>query len=167
MRLRSGGIDVDLPAGWEARIYRTAVSGDLAKRGDGTARPNPAILHAATFALPEGRGDYGSGAVELMGPGDVFVSVLDMGPEAAGTPLFALEGLPRTLEPERFGPDTLQRALPGQAGTQVFFSSGGRAFVLYVVLGSSARRVELAARATALLAGLRLEPADAAGGGAA
>ena len=35
------------------------------------------VLHAASFALPAERGDYGSGAVEVMGGSDVLVCLLE------------------------------------------------------------------------------------------
>ena len=54
-----------------------------------------AVLHAGTFPLPRDRGDYGSGAVDVMGPDDVFVSLLEQGPDAVGTRLYRRKGLPR------------------------------------------------------------------------
>jgi hypothetical protein len=125
------GVRVGVPTGWDARIYRRA------ETGDGTTH---AVLHAATFPLPEQRGDFGSGAVELMGPSDVFVSLIEFHPEAADKPLFRRGGLPRPLPASAFDPNTLQRALPGQAGAQLFFNHGGRAWCLYVVIGSSVLR---------------------------
>jgi hypothetical protein len=57
-------------------------------------------------------------------------------------PLFAPRGLPRPAAGE-FGPNALQRRLPGQGGVQRFFTEHGRPFCLYVVLGSmrDARRL--------------------------
>ena len=49
-------------------------------------------------------------------------------------------GIPRALSPDDFSPGVLQRAIRGQAGVQRFFHEPGRAFCLYVVLGSFARR---------------------------
>ena len=45
----------------------------------------------------------------------------------------------------------------GQSGCQRFFSVAGRAFCLYVVLGSHARRTLLTPRVNAVLASLRVE----------
>ena len=136
MRLAHRGLAVDVPRGWDARIYRRR---EVATEEETTH----AVLHAANFALPEDRGDYGSGAVELMGPGHALVVLLEHHPSAAGTPLFANRGVPRSLAPELFSPHRLQRTIAGQAGTQVFFHDSGRAFCLYVVLGAFRNRARL------------------------
>ncbi|MGH9075976.1 MAG: hypothetical protein ACRDY0_00720 [Acidimicrobiales bacterium] len=140
------GLSVSPPAGWEATIYRRA-----AAPGEQTA----AVMHAATVALPPERGDYGAGVVEALGPADVFVGLLDFGPAAAGSPLFASTGVPG-LTPDMFRPRQLQRLLRGQAGVQRFFTEAGRAFCLYAVVGSWADRGPLCARANQLVGTLRV-----------
>ena len=90
--LAAHGIDVALPAGWDGRI---AVRADGAPEpvvsASGThvatlrARP---VAHFANFGLPAERGDFGSGAVELMGDQDVFVVLFEYEPAAAQTALF-------------------------------------------------------------------------------
>lgn len=150
-RLSHRGLAVDLPAGWDGRIYRRATG-----PGDATTH---AVLHAANFALPEDRGDYGSNAVERMGSSHLFVALLEFHPDAARTPLFANRGIPRRLRAEMFGPSQLQRTIAGQAGTQVFFHDGGRAFCLYVVLGGARNRAALVPAVNDLLATLRVTPA--------
>jgi hypothetical protein len=107
-------------------------------------------------ALPAQRGDYGSGLVELLGPGDVFVSILEFGPEAANTPLFrSLSAVP-ALTPDAYRPRQLQRTILGQAGVQRFFSTAGRGFCLYSVIGSIANRITLTARANQILGTIRV-----------
>ena len=133
-RVTGLGLRVDLPAGWDARIYRRQAAG---------AATTHTILHASTFPLPLERGDFGSGAVEVMGPDDVLVMLLEQHPDSAGTPLYAEQGVPGPLTGDDFSRDGLQRALPGQAGAQRFFSVNGRAWTLYVVLGSYAARDRL------------------------
>lgn len=120
---------------------------------DAVSKP---VLHAATVALPAERGDFGSGVVELLGVDDVFVSLVEYGEEEAGSKLFKEGLLPRQLGPDLFRTSQLQRWQPGQAGLQVFFSVDGRAFCLYVVLGSFNRRGELVKEVNALLAGLAI-----------
>jgi hypothetical protein len=149
MKLARHGLGVEIPHGWDARIYRRA-----ADQAGSTTR---AVMHAANFALPEQREDYGGGAVEIMRTGDVLLMLLEFDPEAAATPLFAHQGLPRRLSPSAFAPNRLQRILPGQAGAQFFFSDAGRAWCLYVVLGSWAARARLAAQAERILASTSLE----------
>jgi hypothetical protein len=150
MRLAHRGLGVDLPPGWDARIYR--------RTDDEPEATTHAVLHAGNFALPADRGDFGSGAVERMGPGHVLVVLIEHHPDAARTPLFANPGLPRRLTPAMFSPHQLQRTIAGQGGTQVFFHEGGRAFCLYVVLGSHARRTQLVPLVNELLTSLEIAP---------
>lgn len=133
MQLSGYGIRAALPEGWEGAIAldRDPDSVELAGIG---ASLQP-VAHLASFALPPDRGDFGSGAVELMRSDDVFVALVEFAPEEATSALFATEGLPRRLDPRAFDERSLQRGLAGQAGLQVFFHEQGRAFCLYVVLG--------------------------------
>lgn len=121
---------------------------------DGTENP---VAHLANFPLPPNRGDYGSGAVETMGAGDILVCLVEFDPEAAGTDLFAHAGLPR-FGLNDFAPHTMQRTIAGMCGAQTFFSEGGRAFSAYVVLGSFRLRAPLVPVVNELLAGLQIEP---------
>src|SRR5882672_5579050 len=94
------GVRVDVPHGWEGRIVRrTAVNP--------TERPR-AVVHLASFPLPEERGDFGVGVTELMRSGDVFVTLFEYGPESLGTPLFAAVGMP-LLAVDMFASRRLQR----------------------------------------------------------
>jgi hypothetical protein len=145
------GITVEPPSGWEATIYR--------RQPQPGERTYP-VVHAATVPIPRDRGDYGSGVVERLGPEDVFVAVLEFGPEAASSRLFS--GLPAVpgVTPESFRPRQLQRTIRGQAGVQRFFTVAGRAFCLYAVVGSVANRVPLAARANQLIGSLGVSPSS-------
>jgi hypothetical protein len=124
-------------------------------RGEPTTH---AVLHAANFALPVERGDFGSGAVELMRRENVLIALVEYHPDSARTPMFASPSLPRPLRADDFDPSTLQRRLPGQAGLQRFFSTAGRAFALYVVLGDYGDRRRLVHLVNDLLATVELEP---------
>lgn len=131
LRSDSNSIQADIPKGWDARLSaREAVPGTAAAAG-----PPPTLLHTASFALPADVGDFGSGAVEAMGTQDAFVSLFEHDRSSAGTPLFEHEGVPGQLLATDFSEDALQRPLPGQLGTQRFFTLDGRAFCVYVVLG--------------------------------
>ena len=142
MRLAAHGIELNLPAGWEGRVWRRQA-----------AQP---VVHAANFPLPAADGDFGTGAVEGMPATGVLVVLVEYEPQLAGTSLFAAAGPPGSLRAADFSPRTLLRSLPGQAGLQRFFTASGRPFCLYVVIGSAARSGPLAATATRILAGLRL-----------
>jgi hypothetical protein len=150
MRLEHAGAVLDLPPGWEARARRQ----DPSRPG----RPGNLLLHAATVPLPEARGDFGSGVVDLLGPDDLFLSLLEYDAEDAGSALFEAQGLP-LVAPSDFSPAVLQRTVAGQSGAQWFFTVSGRPFCLHAVLGSHGRRAPGAARLAALLGALTVAPA--------
>ncbi|HLF60272.1 MAG TPA: hypothetical protein VI980_03730 [Acidimicrobiia bacterium] len=153
MRMRSEGIEVDVPQGWDGEIYRRS-SGITALSGPGDqSRP---VMHMANFPLPSERGDFGSGAVELMRSDNLLVVLFEYGPESAGSPLFSARGVP-TVSAGDFHPNAMQRPLPGQSGAQYFFSVGGRAFCLYVALGSHLFRHELVPKVNEILGVLRID----------
>ena len=176
MRFDRAGIAVTLPPGWEAALYRRE---ELAPAADGVvttqglsqtalasvapgATTHP-VLHTASFPLPPDRGDYGSGAVDVMGAQDLFVSLVEFHPDASRTALFARTGVPVGLSSDDFGANALQRVLTGQSGCQRFFSVSGRAFCLYVVLGSHARRHLLVPTLNQLLETLDIAEPDPSG----
>jgi hypothetical protein len=153
LRLRGKGISVDPPNGWDVRIKSNPKGDD--------ARVTTAVFHAATVSLPEQRGDFGGGVVETLGPHDLFVSIFEYGSESVGTALFtksAIQDLPTTMQPEWFDNTRMRRSLPGQLGTQIFFTTAGRAFCLYIVLGSMANRKELVSAVNGLLATITIDP---------
>lgn len=148
MSLLAGeGIEANLPNGWEGMI---GSPGELA---DGAQRH--VVAHFASFPLPAQRGDYGGGAVELMGPQDALVVLFEFGPEAAGSTLFANEGVP-TIHAADFDRTVLQRSISGQSGVQRFFTASARAFCLYVVVGRHVDRSEVLPEVSALIGSLRI-----------
>jgi len=147
--LRAHGIAAPLPDGFEGRIFiRPAIGREV---------PYP-VANFATFALPADIGDFGGGAVNLMGNSDIFASLFEYGPESLGKPLFARQGMPRSLTSSDFRPYVLRRGLGGQSGTQWFFTEAGRPFTLYVVLGSHAQRSMLVPRVNNLIGTLMVSP---------
>lgn len=134
-QLSAHGLSILLPAGWDGEIFLRDVDGDPTDDVS-TIRP---VLHAANFPLPPGRGDFGSVAVEAMDRPGVLLAVLEYDEESATSPLFD-NPVPTRLEAEEFGPQNLQRPLPGQGGAQRFCSTDDRAFCVYAVLGSYAMR---------------------------
>jgi hypothetical protein len=140
--LDAHGVSLALPAGWDGRIGR---------------RPGGyAVAHAASFPLPAEDGDFATAAAARLPAGGVVVVLVEYEPALAGIGLFAPVGPPARLAARDFSAATLLRRLPGQAGLQRFFSHAGRAFCLYVVVGSPAPDPALAARASDVLAGLGL-----------
>jgi hypothetical protein len=155
VRISAYGLAVDVPSGWEARIRRHPLA--LQPAGDGF-RAHP-VLHAGDFVLPEERGDFGSGAVETMGPAQAFIALIEYDPSSAGTALFSSNvAMPFRVGAGDFSTQQLQRTRGGQAGTQRFFVDGGRAFCLYVVLGSMAGRHHAVPRVNAVLSAIEITP---------
>jgi hypothetical protein len=139
-QLSGSGISVDVPTGWEGRIYAHAPDGGRTTLGSTNSAMNSnAVLHVASFPLPPGTGDYGGGAVEQMTNKDLLVVLMEHGRQSAHTPLFASIGIPR-LSIDDVSTTRLQRLIEGQGGAQRFFTVNDRAFCLYVVFGSHLRR---------------------------
>ena len=152
-RVSMDGLSVTVPPAWEARISRSTTDAE-----SGLTWP---VAHISTIPLPSQRGDYGSNVVERLGPDDIFVSLVEFGPEAVDTALFPrVDVMPNTIGPDEFQPRQLQRVLPGQAGKQVFFTYQDRAFCLYVVFGSFARRSGLSQRLSDLLKQMTIAPRE-------
>lgn len=142
------GIRAQLPGGFEGRIFvRPPTHG-----------PTYPVAQFASFAIPDDIGDFGSGAVHLMGASDVFATLFEYGPESVGRALFARQGRPASFAQSDFSPMRLRRGIPGQSGTQCFFTEGGRPFSLYAVLGSHAMRRTLVPRVNDVLGCFSVNP---------
>jgi hypothetical protein len=163
-KLRGHDVTCTLPAGWDGRItVRNDGAPEAFRSGPVdmfVARPQP-VVHLANFGLPEERGDFGSGAVELMGTRDVLVVLFEYEPESATTALFRRKGMPRRLSTNAFNRSMLRQGIRGQVGYQTFFNEAGRAFCLYIVLGTGARRAPLVDLVNSVLATVRIEPRTA------
>ncbi len=170
MRIEAHGIRAELPSGWEGRISRRAPSTVPASRAprstpgsDPSAGPvlgedTGPVLHLANFALPENRGDFGSGAVDVMGTGHLLVVLVEYGSDSAGTALFPTVSQVPGLTARMYDPNGLQRVNPGQAGAQRFFTLNGRAFCLYSVVGDRRDAPSLARTASDVTARIAVAP---------
>ena len=145
MKIAGHGLHIDVPRGWEARVYRRA-------EGDPT-------LHAGNFPLPMDDGDFGGRAVGRMTDGGIFIALTEYRPELDGKPLFSGPGLPLAVGDSELNPLALQRALPGQSGVQRFFTEAGRPFCLYLVVGSWPNPWKLLRQANRVLRTLAVTPA--------
>lgn len=150
-RLSRNGISVEVPAGWEGDI----ADGGFRLMADGSREPT--VLQLSSFPMPPERGSFGAGAVESMRSGDIFMTLFEHGPESVGTALFANQGLPGPLLAGDFARESLQFGIPGQSGLQYFFTHNGRAFCLYIVLGSHIDRADLVERVNQVLASLDIQ----------
>lgn len=147
-KLSRSGLQIDLPDGWDGRIsQRVAEAGVTTRRA----------MHVASFALPPSMGDYATAAVEQMQATDMLVTLIEFDPASAGTGLFRNDGIPTGLDADAFSPSAMPRAIPGRTAAQYFFSSGGRAFCLYVVLGSHAGRAALLPLVNAVVGTLKID----------
>jgi hypothetical protein len=137
------GISLELPAGWEGYAFRH----------DG----GEPTMHLASFRLPGSDGEFGSRATAAMPSDGLFLALTEYRVAASqlGTGIFA-DPPPRVLRAEQLSAQTLLRPLAGQRGQQRFFSSGGRAFCLYVVVGRDGDRRLRAANG--VLSSIEIEP---------
>jgi hypothetical protein len=151
-RLSGSGLSIDVVRGWEAEISTAPLDGVTAA-GVGHEQP---VLHAANFGLPVQRGEYGAGAMQIMGPRHVFLSLVEFEREAAGTPLFD-HPRPGPLTTTDLDPSQLQLARAGQTGCQRFFTEAGRAFCLYAVVGSELLRPVLVPRLNEVIGAIGID----------
>jgi len=147
VRIEGYGIGVDLPAGWEGRIFRLVEGWPT--------------LHAANFALPPEDGEFGSLALSSMGPAGVFIALTEYTPRLAGRGLFGSQGLRLPLAGD-FDSRALVRLRSGRFGVQRFFTAAERALCLYVGVGSVPSRAALVDTARPVLSTLEIGPATPA-----
>jgi hypothetical protein len=145
VELSGYGITVDLPPGWEARIYRRP-------EGDPT-------LHAGNFPLPTEDGDFGSRSLAAMGSAGAFVVVTEYERALAGRGLFAPEAPAPLPAVSDLDSRALLRLRPGLYGIQRFLTIGGRAFCVYLVVGTVPSSGALLAHANGVLHTLSIVPA--------
>jgi hypothetical protein len=150
VKVAAHGIAVDLPDGWEGRIFKRP-------KGDPT-------LHAGTFALPFDDGEFGSRATKRMPPGATFVTITEYRPGQGlqpGRGLFEARAIPLPIPRSRFRRSQLLVTRPGHRGFQHFFTEGGRPFCLYAVIHEPklhSARADVAA-VNRVLKSLTIEPA--------
>ena len=129
MRVAAHGRSIEVPTGWEARIFR---------------RPGGApVLHIATFALRDHDGDFGAAATGRMRADDVFAALVEYRSDqklVPGIGLFAPTGRPSGPRVHEFKPTQLQVTRPGQLGSQRFFTDAGRPCCLYAVIRPARKR---------------------------
>jgi hypothetical protein len=145
VRVTGHGLSIDVPSGWEARIFRRAGGGP--------------VLHLATFLLEDGDGDFGAAATGRMRSGDCFAALIEYRDPRIhpGVGLFERAGRPTAPRLEEFAANQLQVTRRGQRGWQVFFSDAGRTCCLYAVIRPGHLRPEqLVDRLGAVLGTLEL-----------
>jgi hypothetical protein len=148
MALSAHGISIQLPHGFEGRIFvRPTV-------GPAVSRP---VAQFATFAIPEGIGDFGGNTDTNLGPSDIFAVLFEYGLESIGQALFAAEGVPTSLTAADFQPYVMRPGVGGTLGIQRFFTQSGRPFTFYARLGSVQQVGALVPRINQLLGALQIQ----------
>lgn len=145
MRVTGHGRSIDVPSGWEARIFRRT-----------GAAP---VLHIATFVLRDDDGDFGAAATGRMGPDDVFTALFEYQVDEQLRPGRGLFSAARPSPPraDDFGVTQLQVTRRGQLGWQRFFTDAGRPCCLYAVIQPARKHADLLVKELArVLATLRL-----------
>jgi hypothetical protein len=150
LKMEAIGINLGLPPGWEAEVDSGGGSAE-----EGSVEVRTPRVHLGNFQLPPNRGDFGSGAVERMVSGDVLICLLEESPGVIGSGLYKAEGMP-TIRLSDFAPEGMQRPIRGQSGAQKFFHIDGRAFALYIVMGSHISRTSFIEEVNNVLGAIEL-----------
>jgi hypothetical protein len=148
-RLASHGIAIDVLPGWEGRIFVP----DLAPPAI-----NLPILHLTDVVLTQERSSYAPELAARAGGSGTLVALLEFDHALANVGLYERKGLHLPLTRERFHHRALQFPSRVQEGHQRFFSEGGRAFCLYVVLGTGRGVDTRLAQVNRALASLHIRP---------
>ena len=147
--LAGHGLSIPVPPGWEGRIFVP----DL---------PPPAInlpvLHLTSAPLTRERSSFAPELAARAGGRGALVALLEFDHTLADRGLYAPQGMDLPLRRARFHKRALQVPSRVQAGHQRFFSRHGRAFCLYVVLGTGPGVEHRLAIVNDALAGLTIAP---------
>ena len=136
-RLAAFGISVEVPPGWDARVFRH----------DG----GEPTLHLASFGLPTDDGEFGTRATAEMTGDAIFLALTEyrVQPRDLERGIFA-KPQPHEVMAAMLSARSLVLPLPGQRGVQRFFSVAARAFCLYIVTAGAGDRDLLRAANRAL-----------------
>jgi hypothetical protein len=149
MRVSGYGLSVDLPSGWEGRIFR-----GLAPAAGALSYP---VLHAANFAMGADNSTFGQNLIRQMTPDSVLIAAVEYGPEAAGTSLFTSGRWPLFVASTDLNPAAFPGDRPeGLAGLQNFVTVKRRAFCIYLVAGLDGERAPTLPEANSVLSTLKV-----------
>jgi len=147
--LSSHGITIEVPNGWEGRMFVPDV-------------PPPAVnlpvLHLTNTVLTHERSSFAPELAARGGGTGALVALLEFEHTLADRGLYAPQSIDLPLGRDRFHPRALQVPSLVQEGHQRFFSRHGRAFCLYVVLGTGSGADHRLHTVNEALASLRIEP---------
>jgi len=141
--LAAHGIEISLPTGWEGRLFRRPMGGEVAA-ADAHVEGVPAAAEETTPRRAAGGddrpcagiGDFASGAVDQLGDQDLLIVVVRIRRRERRPVAVRAKGIPRKLGADDFSPNSDATPRSGaSAAPSGFFNHEGRAFSLYVVLG--------------------------------
>jgi hypothetical protein len=147
--MQAYGVSIDVPQGWDAAISRPEP-----ENGSRTY----SWTRLSTLPLVPNVAGFGNGQVQILGPYDVFMTLVEFGysPDAE---LFDAVGYPWPLQQSDFSHLTLQLGIPHQAGCQFFFTTDSlRQFSFYVVIGDEANVALVLDEINQILDSVSIEP---------
>jgi hypothetical protein len=165
------GLSVDVPDGWEGRVFREADP----EEDDG--RPT---MHVGNFAMPTDDATYGSSIIKSMtSGGQMYMVLAEYTPDCllpntgatvpddpatvditqVGAVAFGNPGVPVLQVPDFFR-DVVHgtTSLPNATAVQIPFTTAGRLFVLYAVVGDDSGLSTAVASLNDVLATLLVSP---------
>jgi len=109
LQINGHGITAQLPASWDGRIILPTDGGTFA-------------MHAASFALPPGDGEWPGYAVDTMPSGGAIIALIEQDAAFAGAGAFVSGSIPQNLTVDAFGWGVMPNPQPGRFGAQFFFT---------------------------------------------
>ncbi len=125
--ISSYGIGLDLPPGWEGRIFR------YEPEADALVFP---IVHAGSFSFPPDENSLGDGAIRRMHGRGAFFALVEYEPGMAGDAGFSRVGLPLPIAEPHLRPEALNAPSRGLLGFQSLFQLTGRPFAIQLAIGA-------------------------------
>lgn len=146
------GFQAGVPSGWTVNIDQTPPASPVPP-----SAPSTPFLHAGNFDFGQAIGTLGEGGYSAMGPGDVFVAIVALGP--VGQIHFPMtSGVPCGLTAEAFDTRNLPQLVAGHAGSHQAFSDQGRGFDMLAVVGDVKNADKLVPLIDSFLVGVKILP---------
>lgn len=155
MILSQYGISVDLPSGWEGRIF-------MPPPPDDGGRVSPR-LHAGNFSIWANRSDFAQGLVQDMDQDGALIAVVEYGPDLVNTLRFS----PGVLLPV-FLSDLSYGTFPGThpphvAAHQQFVTVSNRALCLYVAMSMEGETIARLSELNSVVVTISVVPSSPGG----
>jgi len=129
MLIEGFGISVDLPEGWEGRIFM-----DPDSQEEVGFKP---VMHCANFQLVADNSNFAQGIIQTMGGGDSLLALVEYDASLVKSALFTSGHWPPILAAADLKPNAFPGTRPdGLGANQNFTNVSGRAFCAYCVVGS-------------------------------